>query len=115
MTARLRAPHHGGVADGRPAARHRVFVPQALGADEFVRVTWHVAEQVVVFSQWRGSVCVCATPVRVADVGDVAGLLVDALGAAAQGSTDTPQPEGGATSLRDRLAELVRTSRRRSA
>jgi hypothetical protein len=58
--------------------RHRVFLPQALGADEYVRVTWHEAEQVVVFSHWQGSVCIAATPVRVAEIGDLAGLLVDA-------------------------------------
>ncbi len=68
------------MAGAKPAVRHRVLVPQALGSDEFVRVTWHEAEQVIVFSQWQGSVCIAATPVRVADVGDLASLLLDALG-----------------------------------
>src|SRR6185437_5121033 len=81
----------GAVADGRPT-RHRVFLPQALGADEFVRATWHEAEQVVVFSQWQGSLCVAAKPVRVSEVGDLAALLVDALTDAARASSGAHAP-----------------------
>jgi hypothetical protein len=84
LTAARRIAHHGVVAGNASSARHRVFLPQALGADEFVRVTWHEAEQVVVFSQWRGSVCVAATPVRITETPELAALLVDALGAAAR-------------------------------
>jgi hypothetical protein len=98
-------------------ARHRVFLPQALGADEFVRVTWHEAEQVVVFSQWQGSVCVAATPVRVTEVDDLAGLLVDALGDAARRAGDDPATTSAPLppSVRERLAQLVRSRRRESA
>ncbi len=60
--------------------RRRVFAPQALGGDEYLRATWHESKQVVVFSQWTGDVCTAAIPVRVDELGDLAGLLVEALG-----------------------------------
>jgi hypothetical protein len=59
--------------------RRRVFLPQALGGDEYLRVTWHEDDRVVVFSHWEGERCVAATPVRVAETGDLATLLVEAL------------------------------------
>ena len=62
------------------AARRRVFLPQALGADEFLRVTWHESRDVMVFSHWDGGRCVAATPVRVADVTELASLTAAALG-----------------------------------
>ncbi len=97
-------------------ARHRVYLPQALGADEFVRATWHDTEQVVVFSQWRGSVCVAATPVRVADTAELAALLVDALGDAARRPEAAPGAPGPPSpGLRERLAQLLPAARRRSA
>jgi hypothetical protein len=120
LTTVVRRVHHSGVPEfglePHPSrvARHRVFLPQALGADEFVRVTWHDDEQVVVFSQWRGSLCVAATPVRVSEIGDLAGLLVDALGDAAR-RADVSRPDPSAPSLRDRLTQLVNPHRRESA
>jgi hypothetical protein len=57
-----------------------VFIPQALGADEFLRVTWHEHNGVFVFSHWNGKECVAATPVRIADMGEMASLVVTALG-----------------------------------
>ena len=60
--------------------RRRVLAPQALGGDEYLRATWHESKQVVVFSQWTGDACTAAIPVRVDQLGDLAGLLVDALG-----------------------------------
>ena len=59
-------------------ALRRVYVPQALGADEFLRVTWHEQRQVMVFSHWRGAECIAATPVRISDVGELAELVVSA-------------------------------------
>ena len=60
--------------------RHRVFVPQALGADEFLRATWHESDRIIVFSHWSGNSCVAATPVRITDVPELAELLVSAVG-----------------------------------
>lgn len=74
--------------------RHRVFVPQALGSDEFLRVTWHESREVLVFSHWQGARCLAATPVRVADIAELAELTA---AAAAQNATRTrptwPPPE----------------------
>lgn len=61
------------------AERRRVFIPQALGADEFLRVTWHEQKQVIVFSHWQGDHCIAATPVRVSDIAELAELTVAAL------------------------------------
>ena len=60
--------------------RHRVFVPQALGADEFLRATWHERDRIIVFSHWSGDSCVAATPVRITDVPELTELLVRAIG-----------------------------------
>lgn len=57
----------------------RVLVPQALGSDEFLRVTWHESRKVIVFSHWEGDHCVAATPVRVSDIAELAELTVAAL------------------------------------
>lgn len=65
-----------------PSSSHprRVLVPQALGADEFLRVTWHDGNQIVVFSHWRGDTCIAATPVRVTELGELASLLTRVTG-----------------------------------
>ena len=60
--------------------RHRIFLPQALGSDEFLRVTWHESRGVMVFSHWDGAECIAATPVRVADVAELAWLTASAVG-----------------------------------
>lgn len=67
----------GALDDGE---RHRIFLPQALGSEEFLRVTWHQSRGVMVFSHWDGAECVAATPVRVADVAELASLTASALG-----------------------------------
>ncbi len=61
------------------SGRRRVFATQALGADQYLRATWHADKRVVVFSQWTGSECTAAMPVRVDELGELASLLVDAL------------------------------------
>jgi hypothetical protein len=61
------------------AGRRRVLVPHALGADEFLRVTWHEQRRVMVFSHWQGERCVAATPVKVGDIAELAALTVSAL------------------------------------
>lgn len=74
----------------------RVLLRQALGGDEFVRVTWHEHNEVFVFSQWQGAACVAATPVRVAELGDLATMMVTALAQrAAVGTTPWPAPAPG--------------------
>jgi hypothetical protein len=82
------------------AERRRVFIPQALGADEFLRVTWHEQKQVIVFSHWQGDHCVAATPVRVTDIAELAELTVAALASTMPPgpapTTEWPAPEADA-------------------
>ena len=59
--------------------RRRVLVPQALGSEEFLRVTWHEGRRLMVFSHWDGDHCVAATPVRIDQLGELAELTVAAL------------------------------------
>lgn len=94
--------------------RHRVFVPQALGSDEFLRVTWHEARDVMVFSHWDGDRCVAATPVRVADIAELAALTADAV----SGHQDRMQPSWPAPTPEDMVVPaggLVAPTTRRSA
>lgn len=87
------------------AERRRVFVPQALGADEFLRVTWHEQKHLVVFSHWQGDQCVAATPVRVSDLGELAELTVTAL---ARSLPSTPPSDWPAPAADELVAtELV--------
>jgi hypothetical protein len=74
--------------------RHRVLIPQALGSDEFLRVTWHANRELMVFSQWDGDRCVAATPVRISDIAELASLMAQAAGrATAPSSWPPPAPE----------------------
>jgi hypothetical protein len=74
--------------------RHRVLVPQALGSDEFLRVTWHENRELVVFSHWDGDRCVAATPVRIAELSELASLVSLAAGRAlAEPAWPPPLPE----------------------
>ena len=75
--------------------RHRVLVPQALGSDEFLRVTWHATRDLIVFSHWDGDHCVAATPVRTADIAELASLIARASnqGTAALPAWPAPAPE----------------------
>ena len=75
--------------------RRRVLVPQALGSDEFLRVTWHDGRRLMVFSQWDGDRCVAATPVRVDQLGELAELVVTAFTRSmAEASDNWPAPLG---------------------
>ena len=93
------------MAEFKPARRHRVFLPQALGADEFLRVTWHESDRVVVFSHWQGERCIAASPMLVTDATDLTALLVDALGDAASNPIPVMTPR--AWTLRDRFLDVV--------
>jgi len=87
--------------------RRRVFVPQALGADEYLRVTWHETDRVIVFSHWQGELCVAATPVKVTETAELATLLVGAPGHAAGQRTELgPQTAPQTTTWRRLVATL---------
>ena len=61
----------------------RIYVPDMRGTDEYLRMTWHAEQQVVVVSHWQGSVCTAATRVGVQDASEVIGFLAGALADAA--------------------------------
>ncbi len=88
---RRRLGHREGMGREGDAGRRRVFVPQALGADEYLRATWHRQRRVIVISHWQGDRCVAATPVRVDEAGELAELLVAALADGVEsGAAETP-------------------------
>jgi hypothetical protein len=92
--------------------RHRVLVPQALGSDEFLRVTWHETREVIVFSHWDGDHCVAATPVRITDIAELASLIAQA---AAHGITASAWPPPVADTLVVPASGLTVPPARRSA
>jgi len=67
----------------------RIYVPDVRGNDQYLRATWHPETAVVVVSHWVGEVCVASTPVGVADLSNLIGLLVTAL----QDAATRPLPE----------------------
>lgn len=75
------------------AGAHRVLLRQALGGDEFLRVTWHERKGVFVFSHWTGDTCTSAIPVRVSELGDLASMTVGAL---AQRAASVTEPASSA-------------------
>lgn len=85
------------------AGAHRVFLRQALGGDEFVRITWHEPKGVFVFSHWAGDTCTSAVPVRVSELGDLASMTVAALAqrAAFDSSTTSAWPAPDPTGRHD--------------
>lgn len=92
--------------------RQRVLVPQALGSDEFLRVTWHASRELIVFSHWDGDQCVAATPVRVTDIEELASLISRA---AAHGTTASAWPPPTANTLVVPATGLAVPPARRSA
>jgi hypothetical protein len=68
----------------------RAFLADVRGDDRYFRATWHPDTSVVVLSHWIGEVCTASTPVALADVSQLIGLLVNALQEAAGRS---PQQE----------------------
>jgi len=77
---------------GAPQGRRRVFVPHALGADEFLRATWHPSRDVVVVSHWRAADCIAATPIRTRDLAELASLIDEASAAAERSAWPPPEP-----------------------
>lgn len=92
--------------------RHRVLVPQALGSEEFLRVTWHASRALIVFSHWDGDRCVAATPVRITDIDELAALISQA---AAHGTRAPAWPPPAANTLVVPATGLTVPPARRSA
>jgi hypothetical protein len=55
-------------------------IPDARGQGATLRVTRHPEQRKVVLSHWRDDVCVASTPIELAEVSGLIGVLADALG-----------------------------------
>ena len=104
----------------------RLFLPDVRGEERYLRVTWHRDSSTLVFSHWRGDVCVASTPISLNDASRLIGLVVGALkeAAAYPAKTDAKsQPNEPTTApglvgflhrrLRPQLAQVVRLPERR--
>lgn len=112
LTGGLPATNVGAMGIKGNNERHRVLVPQALGSDEFLRVTWHASRELIVFSHWDGDHCVAATPVRVTDIDELASMVAQA---AAHGTTASAWPPPAANTLVVPATGLTVPPARRSA
>jgi hypothetical protein len=97
-----------------------VFLPDIRGNDQHLCATWHPDTLVVVVSHWVGDVCVASTPVGVAELSKLIGLLVTVLQDSATRSLEplvtSPATEASWTSttlqrlrrrLRPTLAQVI--------
>ncbi len=104
----------------------RVFLPDVRGEERYLRVTWHRDTSTIVFSHWRGDVCVASTPISLNDASRLIGLVVGALKEAAaypanavdlRQANEPPAAPGLVGFLRRRLrphlAQVVRFPERR--
>lgn len=60
----------------------RLNIPDARGRGSTLRVTRQPGQRKVVFSHWRDGRCIASTPIELAEVPGLIGVLVDALGVA---------------------------------
>ena len=57
-----------------------IVIPDARDRAATLRVTRHPEQRKVVLSHWRDRVCVASTPIELAEIPTLVGVLVDALG-----------------------------------
>jgi len=62
----------------------RLNIPDARGRGSTLRVTRQPGQRKVVFSHWRDGRCIASTPIELAEVPGLIGVLVDALSAAVE-------------------------------
>jgi hypothetical protein len=60
-----------------------IVIPDARDRGATLRVTRHPEQYKVVLSHWRGRLCVASTPIELAEIPTLVGVLVEALGEAA--------------------------------
>jgi hypothetical protein len=100
----------GEVAE-RQLSERRTLVADIRNDRRYLRASWHPESGVVVFSHWHDGVCTATTPVALADIPKLVGLLVNALGEAATTSISTSgrRPPGNSPSgVRSRLRQWLR-------
>lgn len=89
------------------ALSNRLNISDARGQRGYLQVTRHSDQRKVVLSQWREGVCVASTPVDVAELPALIGMLAEALGDAATVSPDRPG-SGVDRSFRSRIRKYLR-------
>jgi hypothetical protein len=88
-----------------------LLLNDARGNDRFLRVTWHPASSVLVFSHWTGTVCTASTPVKLPEASKIVDIVVRALRDAAERTVAEPlSVASGGPGLVDRLLKGVRPS-----
>jgi hypothetical protein len=91
-------------------------IPDARGQDATLRVTWHPEHRKIVLSHWRDGLCVASTPIELAEVSALIGVLADSLGDAVLTTESAMKTTSSSTAgfwarlrvwLRPRLAQIV--------
>jgi hypothetical protein len=93
----------------------RLNIPDARRRGATLRITRHPGQRRVEFSHWRDGRCVASTPIELGEVPELIGVLVDALGVAANTGNrptivPTPRPRVIAAMhrwLHPRLAQVT--------
>jgi hypothetical protein len=87
---------------------NRVFLADVRDGDLYLRVTWHPESSTVVFSHWRGEVCLASTPVALTDSTKLIDLMVRALSEVAGRGIVAAVPRPKSLSVIDRLRDRLR-------
>lgn len=108
--------HTQEVAESPP---NRVYLADVRDDDQYLRATWHPESATIVFSHWRGEVCLASTPVALTDSTTLIDLMVRALSEGAERRLIPSTParplstlERLRNRLRPRLAEVIDASER---
>ena len=86
----------------------RLNIPDARGHGASLQVTRHPEQQKVVLSHWRDGICVASTPVDLAELPALIGVLAEALGDAAAMAPSPITESPPSPSLRHRLMARFR-------
>ncbi|MGA3147769.1 MAG: hypothetical protein ABSF33_09855 [Acidimicrobiales bacterium] len=90
------------------AIPNRLNIPDSRGHGASLRVTKHAKQHKVVLSHWRDGVCVASTPIDLAEVPALIGLLAGALGDAATNSDQQSTGRSPRPSPWSRVRDLFR-------
>ena len=83
-------------------------VHDVRGHGAYLRVTRHPEQRKVVISHWRDDVCVSSTPVEMAELPSLIGVLADALGDAVRSGDTSVRHPSHEPRLLDRLTRWLR-------
>ena len=90
-----------------PGAKAAVQIADSRNRGRYLRVSWHPSRRTVIVSQWRDGVCVATTPIGLAEIPALVGLLVQVLHDAASAARPLESPTIG--SVRRDIRSLIRS------